>query len=135
MATIKQKRAAKEILKAIEGNSQAETTGEILENVGYSKGISENPKVVLESAGFKEILDKYLPDDFLAKKHTQLLDDEQSQIQIKALDLAYKVKGCYAAEKTQSINVNLTGDITMTPKEKEIAQEYEERLKDSILAD
>lgn len=31
-------------------------TGQVLENIGYSKGITETPKMVLESEGFKQAL-------------------------------------------------------------------------------
>lgn len=57
-----------------------------------------------------------IPDDLLAEKHLALLNkmdntyDDQIDVNAvsKGLDLAYKIKGNYAAEK--HINVNLSAD-------------------------
>lgn len=44
-----------EIVKNLLKNNP-KSTGQILENIGYSKGVSETPKMVLETEGFKEAL-------------------------------------------------------------------------------
>lgn len=131
MPTLKQEKTAKEIIKAIEGKSDVETKEQLLEKVGYSPGIAKSPSRVLESQGFKEVLDRYLPDERLAEKHDQLLDDEKSEIQIKALDLAYKIKGSYAPEKSVTLNL----DVHVSDKDKETAEKYERELKDNILGE
>lgn len=48
--------------------------GSILRQAGYSQETSETPKLVTESKGFKQLLDKYLPDDKLLRNHAELLD-------------------------------------------------------------
>ena len=45
------------------------------------------------------------------------------------LEMAYKIKGTYAPEKSVSVNVNVN---TTDPKAQEIAREYEEKLKQSV---
>ena len=129
MATPRQELAAKKIVENLKSDKPLDK-GEILENVGYSEGIAKSPNVVLESKGFKEILDKLLPDDKLAKKHEQLLEDEKSEIQIKALDMAYKVKSSYAPEKT---DITSKGE-KIGEKEQKILDEFEKdfvtKLKD-----
>jgi len=149
VATIKQKATAKEMVKVIEGK-QNKTAGEILENVGYSEGICENPKVVLESKGYQEVLNEYLPDDLLAEKHKELLtvpkiikttkrgeliDSEESldvQAISKGLDMAYKVKGSYAPEKKQSVNLYLNTKIKNLKESKDLVDEYEAKLKNML---
>ena len=108
-----------------------------MREVGYSKEYSRQPQALTTGKKWRETLEKYLPDDDLAKKHNQLLSagkilqfvfrldatDEEikaileasgsrflyiknhttgrtayftapdSDAQLKALDLAYKVKG------------------------------------------
>lgn len=48
--------------------------GEVLKSVGYGTGLQNQPKRVLESEGFQEILSKYLPEDLIAERHTELLN-------------------------------------------------------------
>lgn len=50
----------------------------------------------------------------------------------KALDMAYKLKGKNAPEKSQSINLDVKVDAT-DQKAKELAIEYEEKLRLSML--
>jgi hypothetical protein len=73
-ATLKQKRAVEEVIKVIKGMSKA-TKQEVLEKVGYSKGIAKSPKRVIESKGFQELMDQYgLSDKDLAAAHKNLLN-------------------------------------------------------------
>lgn len=53
--TILQKRAAKAIILN-ELSDKPKTNGQVLESIGYSKGISETPSMVLETQGFKKAL-------------------------------------------------------------------------------
>jgi len=47
----------------------------------------------------------------------------------KALDMAYRLKGSYAAEK--SINLNIDAEI-VNPEAKKLAEEYERKLKEQL---
>lgn len=91
-----------------------------------------------------------LPDDLLAEKHLALLNkqevrlknnNETGEIDVvptgeidviavsKGLDMAYKLKGSYAPEKSQSINLNFEVKDT---KHLEIADKYEKEIKESL---
>jgi len=131
MGTIKQKKAAEEIAKSMKGK-ESKTAGEILEKVGYSEAIAKNPKMVLESEGFLEEFEKLIPNSKLTLKHNQLLEDEKSEIQIKALDMAYKVKGNYAPEKSISANLNLDVEVKQSQESKDLVDEYEEKVKNML---
>lgn len=87
------------------------------------------------------LLEKYLPEKHLLEKHRQFLDapkitryfkkgeietevEEFDGTAVKALDMAYKLKGSYAPEKNMNVNVN----VEMIPDEKLTA--LAEKLKD-----
>lgn len=53
--TPRQKKAAKEVVKNLLRDKPL-STGQVLENIGYSKGIAQTPSMVLETVGFKEAL-------------------------------------------------------------------------------
>lgn len=94
-----------------------------------------------------------IPDDLLLEKHIALLnkmeikrtfdhttgewiDIETGQVETmavsKGLELAYKVKGTFAPEKSQSVNLNLNGKLEQTDAEK-LRQEYEAKLKAKLM--
>lgn len=65
---------------------------------GYSDKYADNPQRIIGTETWKEITEKMLPDNLLAAIHRALL--ENSDTALRALDLAYKVKGRYKeAEK------------------------------------
>ncbi len=76
-----------------------------------------------------------IPDKLLGEKHLLLLNkvDEKGEIDVQAvskgLDMGYKIKGAYAPEK--SINLDIKADIT-NPKARELANEFEQRLKETL---
>lgn len=53
--TPRQRKAAREIVKNLLSD-EPKPTGQILENIGYSKGVTETPKMVLGTEGFKTAL-------------------------------------------------------------------------------
>jgi hypothetical protein len=55
-----------------------------------------------------------------------------NQARDKALDKAYKLKGSYAAEKHQSLNLNVDVDAKDTPLS-ELRKEYENKLKEKLV--
>lgn len=65
---------------------------EILLKAGYSPAVAKNPDIVLESKGYLELLEVYLPDQDLLQA---LADDIKAKpANRKAeLELAFKVKG------------------------------------------
>ena len=113
MVTIKQKLVAEKI---VENHGNISKT---MEEVGYAKKTAKNPKNLTESKGWQELMDKYIPDSLLAKKHKELLtipkkvrnfvkgeieseyEELDSNAISKGLDMGYKLKGRYAADKIE----------------------------------
>lgn len=110
MPTLRQKRVAKKKVEAL-GMDNPPTSGEILENIGYSEGIVKNPKVVMESEGVKEALRELGFNEDNAKKVVgDILDDKEIEpnTRINAAREIFKVHGSYAAEKHVNVNVEAT---------------------------
>lgn len=101
--------------------------------IGYE--LLKNPDIIGAIDKIEKTLAEQLPDELLIEKHKALLNkiDEQGEIDVaavsKGLDMGYKVKGAYAPEKHQNVNVNIN---TADPKLIELAKEYEQKLKDLL---
>lgn len=63
-----------------------------MKEAGYSENTAKNPHQLTNSAGFKELLDAYLPDDMLLRA---LSDDIEAKVanRKQELELAFKLKG------------------------------------------
>ncbi len=97
MATIKQREA---IEKTIENRGNISKS---MRDAGYKPATAKNPKNLTNSKSWPELIEEYLPDRKIAVTHSKFLDKLDSKGQphtdvIKALDLAYKVKGKYKVE-------------------------------------
>lgn len=117
MPTIRQKKAAKLLIKNLEA-AEPLTAGEIVANSGYGVSMKKNPQVVLQSEGVQqELRETYGFDPEIAKKVVgQILETgENDNVKLKAAEMVFKVYGTFAAEK--HVNVN-------------IAQEPTERIKE-----
>lgn len=143
MATQKQKEAMNKIME----NRGMPISTAMLE-VGYKPKTAKNPKNLTESDGWLELMDKYLPEKDLAKVHKEGLqagkhvfknNNETGEIEDlgiepdyptrhKYLDTAYKLKGLYAPEKNQNVNVNV--DVKQNKETiRQIAQEVIKKLR------
>lgn len=120
MSTMRQKQAIKELV----GNGGNVTKAMI--KAGYTKATANTPQKLTESIGFRKLMEEAgLTDENLFKKHTELLNkretivvhegketrvevtDQPDSFAVKsALDMAYKIKGTYAAEKAD-VNVKV----------------------------
>jgi|ERR1051325_82823 hypothetical protein len=101
MATIKQKRAFKEL--AVNGGNITAA----MRSAGYAESITNDTRKLTNSKGFQELLNEYLPDELLTNVHLQGLratrihtshtepDKEIPDFGVrhKYLETAYKVKG------------------------------------------
>lgn len=123
MATTKQARLIPKVLENGGNVSKA------MREVGYSEAMAKNPQKVTKSKGYQNLLQKYLPDTHLVQKHRAFLDaprivrtykkgDLETEVEetdpgaIKALDMAYKLKGKYTeAGPTNNVLIiqNITG--------------------------
>jgi hypothetical protein len=95
--------------------------------VGYSPNTAHTPSKLTKSKGWLELMEKYLPDKHLSERHREFLDaprlirsykkgdlvsetEETDPSAVRALDMAYKLKGRYSAEsegnKTLIINIS-----------------------------
>jgi len=117
MATIRQQKAVKRLGE----NGGIVSTAMI--DAGYSAMTAKTPSKLTDSEGFKELMKQELPPNYLLKKHRKLLDktDKEGEIDVQAvskgLDMAYKLGGDYAPDRT--LNVDVTVDAS--PEIKELA--------------
>jgi transposase len=113
MATMRQKKAAKLVVE------NGGIISKAMEAAGYSPKTAKTPQKLTESDGWKELMKNYLPDKLLAKKHQELLEVpikiktkraglDTIEIEMldtfavsKGLDMAYKLKGLYSAERIE----------------------------------
>ncbi len=121
MATLKQKLVIPKIIEHHGNVSRA------MKDVGYSEASAKNPSNLTQSKGYLELMNKYLPDNHLVKRHREFLDaprqirtykkgdlvsetEETDPSAVKALDMAYKLKGRYNSDsegnKTLIINIS-----------------------------
>ena len=127
MATLKQKKVVEKIIE-----NQGMAVSVAMEQVGYKKVTAHNPKNLTDSKGWNELMEQYLPDKLLASKHKELLtvpkkvrtfikgdltseyEELDSNAVKSGLDMAYKLKGSYSAEKKEHSGVIGIEQITGT---------------------
>lgn len=107
MATVKQKIATKKVLNGA-------TITKAMKEAGYSKATAKTTGKLTRSLGWKELTDKFISDDVLAKVHqeglkattyytegigrgeTQLVEKPDYGVRHKYLESGYKLKGRYS---------------------------------------
>ena len=146
MATLKQQKAVKIILE-----DTNKTLGTSMIEAGYTKNTSENPKNLTDSKGWEELMEKYLPDKLLAKKHKELLtipkkvrrfikgdleseyEELDSNAVSKGLDMGYKLKGKYKAEKLEhSGEIKNTEEIKLDKETAKFLEDFINKRKQKI---
>lgn len=124
MATENQKAVFKKVEKKLRKHLKIRVSEEMKEI--YKPSVVKKPKILTASKGWNELLETYLPDSLLAKKHKELLsipkkirqfnkgklmteyEELDSQAVSKGLDMGYKLKGHYKAEKKEIFgNINI----------------------------
>lgn len=109
--------------------------GKAMIDAGYSENTAKTPSKLTNTKGWQELMETHLPQELIAQKHKALLNkiDDKGEIDVtavsKGVDMAYKIWGTYAPEK--SINLNVEANIT-DPKARELAEKYEEELKKGL---
>ena len=66
---------------------------EILLAAGYSKLVAASPNNVLARPSFQELLDRYLPEEFLLDKHKDLIATASEKTALAATKLGYQLRG------------------------------------------
>ena len=119
--TPNQERAAQSVVQKIKDRELIDG-GDILEDIGYSKGIQKNPKMVFKSKGFQEAL-KRLGFSIEAADMTiaKILRTGKEENQIKASQEIYKRTGAYAKGDGDqaTTNYNLVFVLNQAKNEKE----------------
>lgn len=148
MATIKQKKAISKIVENRGNVSRA------MIDAGYNLTTAKNPKNLTESKAWEQLADA-IPDMLLAERHLELLNKRDTytyrtgtgkrskvhqvdlgpevQAVTKGLDMAYKLKGSYAPEKSTALHVNIERRIEDKSEIEALRQEYEEKLKAKLI--
>lgn len=130
MASLKQKRA---VALMVENGGNA---SKAMRDAGYSHETAKNPDKLTKSLGFKSIAQS-IPDVLLSERHLELLNKRETKnVTVKkkdingiektvtkkvdigpdvfavkhGLDMAYKIKGTYAPEKTVNLNIEIESD-------------------------
>ena len=132
--TKKQKGFVKDYVKTGNGTVAAFENYDTEDYSTASMIASENlskPKII------KALADR-LPDDLLEEKHLALLNKEDAEGNIdvqavsKGLDMGYKLKGSYAAEKSVALNLNFESRSVQNPEIEALRAEYEKKLQDKF---
>lgn len=113
--TTKQKLAAKKFLE-----NPSLPMNRIMREAGYSENTVVDPSNLTNSKGWKELMEKHLPDNKLLEVHESALEATKVitshtepdyvvpdyQIRLKAVELGYKVKG-KTADNIHNTQINL----------------------------
>lgn len=131
MSTLKQERAIR-IMAENGGNAS-----KAMIQAGYSPVTASTPGKLTTSKGFIELLDRFLPEKHLLSKHRTFLDskrvtktyqrgdlkevvEETDPNAVKALDMAYKLKGKYQEKAGNNVLIiNVSGQSAARYKEHE----------------
>lgn len=123
MATIKQKKAFKEVVNG-------STITKAMKEAGYSIESSKRTNKVTATKGWQELMDKFIPDKDLAKVHkeglsattfysegigkgeTVLVEKPDFSVRHKYLESGYKIKGKHLneSEGNKTLIINITGE-------------------------
>lgn len=85
---------------------------------GYSETIADNPQKITKSKSWQALMDEFLPQDLIARKHQELLEAEETifiprgkeilerkrpdhMARRAGIDMAHKLRGNYAPEKIE----------------------------------
>ena len=128
MATFKQKSAFKEVVNG------STITG-AMQNAGYALSTSKRTNKLTRTKGWKELVDKFLPDKLLTRKHLEGLDavtkkpqlvdrddkgrpvyeyipEDDYSTRFRYLESAYKIRDKYPKERADIMNqVNIINGV------------------------
>lgn len=131
MATARQKKAVEKLVEN-GGSDHPRPMGEILKEAGYSDAIAKNPQKLTESKGFKDLVDQYLPDDFILDALQQDIINKPEK-RLGELTLAAKIKG-WDSVRTEQNNINLT-QVNVNSVDYNLGDSFLEYMKNSTLED
>lgn len=134
--------------------SRVTTKGELISKamvaLSYSKKTA--PAVLTNTKSWQMLMDEHMPEDLIALRHTELLnkrarrnikdkdgkiieydvdDGPDTPAVVKALELAYKLRGSFAAEK-KAPDGNVIYNLFYKPEVREAMKSFEDNLKQQI---
>lgn len=119
----------KQVAKKVLESNGTKSVSSAMKEAGYSESTCSNPQQVTRSKTYKEIFGETVTKEDLTRIHRQHLYSENEMVSLKGLDMAYKVNGDYAPEKSVSLTANL--DIESdNPKMKEFKKQTIEKLRE-----
>ena len=106
--------------KVLEGAGKVSVSKAMREE-GFTEAMAKNPQKLTATKTFKEILAEYVPETKIAEvikeqleatdvrfAGEQRIETPDNQARLKAVDIALKVTGGYAAEKHTNLNMNFS---------------------------
>ncbi|MEK7180321.1 MAG: hypothetical protein AAB706_02500 [Patescibacteria group bacterium] len=105
--------------------------GKLMLQAGYAKAYAKNPQHLKKTSSWKELMEMYLPDDLLSRKHQELLNKKEylaigkkgerevvptgeidPNAVSKGLDMAYKLKSKYpkGSEEDHQVVIHVKND-------------------------
>lgn len=142
---IKNLKQKKVLLQVLEDVGKGLSLSKAMEKAGYSKAYSKNPQALKKTLAWQELMEEFLPDTLLTKKHKELLEKKEvvtknnnktgkietvstGQIDVQAvskgLDMAYKLKSKYGEQTIR----HKFGELSDEELEEELAGEISEGL-------
>lgn len=107
-----------------------DSTYSLIKQAGYSDDLAEHPKKVLNTRSFQELLNEYVPDDFVLKiLQRNMQQTENYMASVKAADVIVRIKGQYAPPKLPVDPLESLGDVEIDDEIKKLEQQKLKRLK------
>jgi len=98
-----------------------ESFGSAMRTAGYSEAQSKNPHQVMRSRTWQQLMEECLPKEKVATVLAEQLEATQiyilggqakerpdNQARLRAVDIALRLRGAYAAEKRDNRNINFS---------------------------
>jgi hypothetical protein len=120
MATQNQRRVIAKIVDKVRRGEKVSVSQE-MKGI-YSKHTARQPDRITKSKAWTELMEEFIPDELLAKRHKWLLKKDSHQAVANGLSLGYKLKGHFAPEKKEvksrmlMVTTNLSEDETQKLK-------------------
>jgi len=93
------------------GANLSQPTGHAMRKVGYSEHTIKKAGTTINSVGFQSLMDKYIPQDKILKRHSELVATDNEAVALGAVKLAHQVRGNMDDHKQAGniIQVNFEG--------------------------
>lgn len=66
---------------------------------GYSEEYANNPKKILSTKGWQELVDEYLPEEKVLNRLGEILESDNELSALRAIDISIKIRGDYSPQR------------------------------------